>query len=698
MEKAASDAPLAERSGESGLPGSIQRGRIQPARRLAFRIAAAVMLVQATIFITAGAGYLFWFERNLDAEAEASALAAGRLVQRGELPHAAISDRAWMERIAGPALVDALLVGVNGNVFHALDSANLGKQVASIDGVDASWFRNAGNAPTLTRHVENGRPYLVGITPLLVFENIAPFLYVYVKIDTAIIDDEKDRMRAATIAAVLFAILVTTIVIYGVFEWLLFRRIRKAARLVGRENGHDVASIAASDEMGLVEIGLQRIAADRERERSLRAEAETQLIEVKAKGEASMFAARQAEVEVRRARSLIDAVPDGLVTIDQAGMVLSCNDWAAKRLGGQPAEIAGQPISSFLRPASNHRKPGDTLEWPELGTHRALCLKADGSADGANEIEIVVSIADGPDSDSVGRHRVIFLRQGVDDEVRHELERLSDSIGHALRLTPDQWQTVGERLAMLRDYLGNLEAERRMVSQALDAVPLAVTVVDRNGTVRFANRFAERLLEQKDGLLILQGRLTAARSKENNQLRERILEVAGSARNAALPPWAAMRIERENGTAWFISMAPLGQISQGATDDMAIVMISDPNMPLKPSTSMLRQLHGLTYAEADILGRLTVGMRLGDIAEELGISVETVRTHLKAIFTKTGTSRQADLVRHAVLSGVMPQGAYMEGQPDGIRPAVAAPSQASRRTMTVRVKAPPRLSKKDVTH
>ena len=638
----------------------VRPGQIHPARRLAFRIAAAVTLVQAAVFVTAGAGYLLWFERNLEAEAEARVLAPGRLIQRGDLPHAAISDPAWMQRVVGTGLADALLVGVNGNIFHALDPKNLGRQVAGVKGVEAGWFRNTGNTATLTRHVENGRSYLVGITPLLAFENIAPFLYVYVRLDATVIDAEKHRMRAATIAAVLFAVLVTTIVIYGVFEWLLFRRIRAAVRLVGRENGHAERPEATPiDEMGLVEIGLQKIAADRERERSLRAEAEVQLIEVKAKEVASAMAAREAEFEARRARSLIDAVPDGVITIDEDSRILSCNDAAARQLRGEALsggleDILGRPILTFLIPAAAPPAAGQSGQWPEIGTHRALRLSA--AADEAEEIEIVVSFAGSQDTGSQNaespsaRNRVVILRQSVDNEVRHELDLLSQSIGHALRLTPDQWQSVGERLAMLRAYLSGLETERRIVSEALDAVALAVTVVDRSGTVRFANRMAERLLDLKDGLMILQGRLTAARSKENGQLRERILEVAENGRSNASAPWAAMRIEREDGNAWFVSVAPLGRLAQAqSTDGMVIVMISDPNMPMKPSTSMLRQLHGLTYAEAEILGRLIIGMRSSEIADELGISIETVRTHLKAIFTKTGTSRQADLVRHAAL-------------------------------------------------
>lgn len=45
-----------------------------------------------------------------------------------------------------------------------------------------------------------------------------------------------------------------------------------------------------------------------------------------------------------------------------------------------------------------------------------------------------------------------------------------------------------------------------------------------------------------------------------------------------------------------------------------------------------------------------MGERLDHAAEQLGIRVGTARNHLKSIFAKTGTSRQAQLVR-LLLSG-----------------------------------------------
>ncbi len=63
------------------------------------------------------------------------------------------------------------------------------------------------------------------------------------------------------------------------------------------------------------------------------------------------------------------------------------------------------------------------------------------------------------------------------------------------------------------------------------------------------------------------------------------------------------------------------------------------------STRLLQEQHGLTRAEARVATRLAAGKTVADIAAELGVSVETVRTHLKRAYHKTGVRRQAELVR-----------------------------------------------------
>jgi DNA-binding CsgD family transcriptional regulator len=63
-----------------------------------------------------------------------------------------------------------------------------------------------------------------------------------------------------------------------------------------------------------------------------------------------------------------------------------------------------------------------------------------------------------------------------------------------------------------------------------------------------------------------------------------------------------------------------------------------------PSMVMLEQRYGLTRAESRIVRRLAAGRSLTEIAEELGVGTETVRTHTKRAMQKTNTHRQAEMV------------------------------------------------------
>lgn len=66
---------------------------------------------------------------------------------------------------------------------------------------------------------------------------------------------------------------------------------------------------------------------------------------------------------------------------------------------------------------------------------------------------------------------------------------------------------------------------------------------------------------------------------------------------------------------------------------------------LRGNPSETEDLDVLTSREREIAAQMLAGSRTSLIAEELGISVNTVRNHLKAIFRKLKVRSQADLVR-----------------------------------------------------
>lgn len=77
---------------------------------------------------------------------------------------------------------------------------------------------------------------------------------------------------------------------------------------------------------------------------------------------------------------------------------------------------------------------------------------------------------------------------------------------------------------------------------------------------------------------------------------------------------------------------------------VAVFMKDPAEASLMPGEAFAR-LYGLTGGELRVLVALAQGMGGKEAADMLGIGEPTVRTHLQHIFSKTGTTRQADLLR-----------------------------------------------------
>lgn len=83
-----------------------------------------------------------------------------------------------------------------------------------------------------------------------------------------------------------------------------------------------------------------------------------------------------------------------------------------------------------------------------------------------------------------------------------------------------------------------------------------------------------------------------------------------------------------------------------ATDDpcVVIVFLSDSSTRGLLSMAALRELFGLTPTEARVVRNLARGLRPEEISERLGVAQTTIAFHLRNVFAKTKTHRQAQLV------------------------------------------------------
>lgn len=184
------------------------------------------------------------------------------------------------------------------------------------------------------------------------------------------------------------------------------------------------------------------------------------------------------------------------------------------------------------------------------------------------------------------------------------------------------------------------------MAAALDRSPHGLFLIDEIGRVRHANRAAEDLLAQPDGLRLAGGRLTAATADAARRLQALIacaasLDQERRTGGSMAVPSPGRRVPLS------LTVAPLrSERFEFLRDRLAaIVCVTDPRSAASLPQQTLRDLFGLTPAEAKVAMSVFEGLTSKEAAETLGLSIHTVRVQLARIFEKTGTNRQAELVR-----------------------------------------------------
>lgn len=196
--------------------------------------------------------------------------------------------------------------------------------------------------------------------------------------------------------------------------------------------------------------------------------------------------------------------------------------------------------------------------------------------------------------------------------------------------------------------MGAMEGRLRLYEALFDAATEAIIVIEANGHVIEANQRAQALLEAGDGILLRNGRLAALRPEHTEVLLARVAALLRGD-HAAVEAFALPR--RSKVHPLVVSLAPLPDDLAGtwARRPAAAVFIADPEAALPDMAEGLSRVYGLTRAEAvlvDLIARN--GPSLAEAAEQLGVAKETVRTHLKRAYDKTGVRRQSELTRLAL--------------------------------------------------
>jgi len=188
-----------------------------------------------------------------------------------------------------------------------------------------------------------------------------------------------------------------------------------------------------------------------------------------------------------------------------------------------------------------------------------------------------------------------------------------------------------------------LEGDRALVASALGSLAVGVVTVDADLRVRLVNPEAGRILGEADGLVLRHGRLTLADRARAAAVSDAVARMGSRAFDGEP---AYHFVPRPSGAPDYTLCIGPARPDADTGGGTATVYLTDPASPATlPPAALLAARFGLTGSEAEVTRLAAMGRGMPFVAGRLGVSINTARTHLKAVYAKTGVGSQAGLGR-----------------------------------------------------
>jgi DNA-binding CsgD family transcriptional regulator len=311
----------------------------------------------------------------------------------------------------------------------------------------------------------------------------------------------------------------------------------------------------------------------------------------------------------RRRRGRVAALNDSAPSTDAKLAVAANKGGTAMNDAQRVSQLIDDIYSAALDPG----------QWPQVLQKTSLFYNRPAGQQGA--IDAIQTILDGRSDTSVPRRRVDVLASHF---------RRALAIGKMIDVHKDEAATFAD---------------------TLDGFATGMFLVDAQGHVVHANASGQAMLDSGAIVRERAGRLTAVDRKADQTLRS-ILTAAAAGETVR----TAVSLGPNDGEAWDAHVLPLtfGARRQTGAGYSAVAAVFVRRAALVPyPLEAIGNLYGLTAAELRVLMAIVEVGGVPDVAPVLGVSETTVKTHLRHVFEKTGTKRQADLVK-LVASHVSP--------------------------------------------
>jgi DNA-binding CsgD family transcriptional regulator len=190
--------------------------------------------------------------------------------------------------------------------------------------------------------------------------------------------------------------------------------------------------------------------------------------------------------------------------------------------------------------------------------------------------------------------------------------------------------------------------EAAALADAWDGLSAAMFLVAANGRIVHANAGGHNMMAAGDLFRAAGGRLVAMDADADQALQD-VYTAASNGDTAIGIKGIAVPLTARDGSRYVVHVLPLTSGARRRTGTRyaatACLFVQKAAVTTPAAPEVIAKTYKLTPTELRVLlGIVEVG-GVPETADALGISASTAKTHLQRVFTKTGTSRQADLVK-----------------------------------------------------
>ncbi|HJU09576.1 MAG TPA: helix-turn-helix transcriptional regulator [Candidatus Binataceae bacterium] len=180
------------------------------------------------------------------------------------------------------------------------------------------------------------------------------------------------------------------------------------------------------------------------------------------------------------------------------------------------------------------------------------------------------------------------------------------------------------------------------MTNALHLVSQPALALDRFGFVRDTNAAVEPIL---DGEINIRNRRLYLHDKRAKSLLDALVDQMRTTPDTSALSVSPIVVQRRAKPPLVIRVLPVdGAARSPFLGVRALLLLTDLGRKSRPQSEMLAVTFGLSPAETRLACIVASGLSTEQAAEELGITRATARNQLKAVFAKTDTHRQSELV------------------------------------------------------